>query len=69
MAKVKAADNPFSCREITRDEAEEIFADQPYKLELVEGNPEGKWTVYEEGDFIDFCRGPHVCLLYTSRCV
>lgn len=60
MEKIKAADRPFECREVSRDEAKEIFADQPYKLELVEENPEGKWTVYEEDGFVDFCRGPHV---------
>ena len=60
MAKIKAADRPFTGRDVSVEEAKQIFADQPYKLELIEENPEGKWTVYQEGDFVDFCRGPHV---------
>lgn len=60
MARIKAADRSFVCREVSRDEAKEIFLDQPYKLELIEENPEDKWTIYEENGFVDFCRGPHV---------
>jgi len=60
MQRIKAADRPFEYREVSREEAEEIFADQPYKLELIRENPEGKWSIYREDEFVDFCRGPHV---------
>ncbi|GAB4253373.1 MAG: threonine--tRNA ligase [Thermoleophilia bacterium] len=52
---------PFRRREINRDEALELFADQPYKLELIEEMPEEQTlSVYQHGDFLDLCRGPHV---------
>lgn len=48
-------------REVTREEAKEIFAHDEYKLELIDAIPEGEpVTVYEQGDFIDLCRGVHV---------
>jgi len=47
--------------EITREQALEIFKDNPYKLELIQGFPEGETiTTYQQGDFLDLCRGPHV---------
>jgi threonyl-tRNA synthetase len=54
------ADKPFACRPVTKAEALEIFKDQPYKLELIERFGEGELSVYEHGDFVDLCRGPHV---------
>ena len=51
----------FVCREVSADEAKAIFADQPYKLELIEGLADEKITLYYTGeDFVDLCRGPHV---------
>ena len=48
-------------REVTCDEARELFADQPLKLELIEELPEGETiSVYQLGGFTDLCRGPHV---------
>jgi threonyl-tRNA synthetase len=48
-------------KEVTRDEAKNIFAGDEYKQELIEAIPEGeKVTVYEQGEFIDLCRGVHV---------
>jgi len=60
MAKIIKADNKFVRREVSKAEAEEIFAGQPYKLELIRENEEETSTVYEEGGFADWCRGPHV---------
>ncbi len=55
----RAAD--FVRKEISRDEALELFADEPYKVELIQDLPEGEViSIYEEGDFVDLCRGPHV---------
>jgi threonyl-tRNA synthetase len=60
MAKSVAADVPFQCREVSREEALELFKDNPYKVELINELPEGeRITVYTHGDFTDLCRGMH----------
>jgi threonyl-tRNA synthetase len=46
-------------REISRDEAKELFAAAPYKLELVD-TADGDISLYTQGDFTDLCRGPHL---------
>ena len=46
-------------REISRDEARQLFADDQYKLELVD-TAEGAISLYTQGDFTDLCRGPHL---------
>jgi threonyl-tRNA synthetase len=60
MHKIVAADEPFTCKEITKEEAEKIFSDEPYKLELIREIPEETVTIYQNGAFVDLCRGPHV---------
>lgn len=51
----------FERKEISRDEARTLFADQPYKLELLDAIPEGETvSIYTQGKFTDLCRGPHV---------
>jgi len=45
--------------EISRDEARRLFANDPYKLELVD-TAEGDISLYTQGDFTDLCRGPHL---------
>ncbi len=60
MREIIKADLPFSHREITKAEARKLFASQPYKLELIEEIPDDKVGVYEQGNFIDLCRGPHI---------
>ncbi|MET4563054.1 threonyl-tRNA synthetase [Lysinibacillus parviboronicapiens] len=48
-------------KEVTREEAKRLFAHDKLKLELLEGIPENDIiSVYEQGDFYDLCRGPHV---------
>lgn len=48
-------------REVTRKEALRLFAHDALKLELLADIPEHeKVTVYEQGEFYDLCRGPHV---------
>jgi threonyl-tRNA synthetase len=60
MAKGITARDSFVCREVSRDEALAMFADNPYKVELIQDLPEGEQiTVYTNGDFTDLCRGPH----------
>jgi len=60
MKEAVAADLPFTRQEITRDEARKLFADQPYKLELIDEIPDEKVSLYQQGSFTDLCRGPHV---------
>lgn len=61
MANVIKAANSFVRKEITRDEALALFADEPYKIELINDLPEDEViSIYEEGDFVDLCRGPHI---------
>jgi threonyl-tRNA synthetase len=54
------SDVPFEPSLITKDEARERFADQPYKLELIDEIPDEKVGLYQQGDFVDLCQGPHV---------
>jgi threonyl-tRNA synthetase len=60
MKEIIKANLPFKHREITKNEAKELFAAQPYKLELISEIEDDKVGVYEQGKFIDLCRGPHV---------
>ena len=46
--------------EISKDEALEMFKDDPYKIDLIGGLEDGNITCYRQGDFVDLCRGPHV---------
>ena len=46
--------------EISKEEALEMFKDDPYKIDLIENMPEGEIiSCYSQGDFTDLCRGPH----------
>ena len=49
-------------RELTKDEALEMFKDDPYKIDLISRMDENENTItcYTQGDFTDLCRGPHV---------
>jgi threonyl-tRNA synthetase len=56
-----ADDHPFERRRVTREEARELFHDDPLKLErLEEFDDDEVITVYRDGPFLDLCRGPHV---------
>lgn len=52
----------FEKKEISVAEAKKLFANQPYKLELIEELEKAgeKPTIYTSGDFTDLCAGPHV---------
>jgi threonyl-tRNA synthetase len=66
MGEVTAADQPFERRVVSAEEARELFADDPLKLErLAEFGDADVITVYRNGPFLDLCRGPH--LPSTSR--
>jgi len=59
-ASIKAK-QAFHREELSRQDAEALFADQPYKLELIADLPEGETiSIYRHGDFVDLCRGPHL---------
>jgi threonyl-tRNA synthetase len=75
MRKIIAQNQPFERSEVSVDEALELFADQPYKCEIIERvtgvgadetdavdiAPGGAISVYRNSDtFVDLCRGPHV---------
>ena len=74
MKKIIGGNHPFVMREVTPEEAHEIFADQPYKLELIDdlvngrvdengqqiAEPASRLTIYQQDKFVDLCRGPHV---------
>jgi threonyl-tRNA synthetase len=65
MKEIIKANLPFNHREITKDEANILFAKQPYKLELIKDIEDDKVGIYAQGKFTDLCRGPHV--RYTSQ--
>ena len=51
---------------LPRDEAKKLMADEPYKLELIDGLDEGEEiSFYKQGEFTDLCAGPHVA--YTKK--
>ncbi|MGD8698438.1 MAG: threonine--tRNA ligase [Gemmatimonadales bacterium] len=61
MAEVVGGDAAFERREVQRPEAEQLFSDDPYKLERLEEIPEGDTiSIYRDGEFLDLCRGPHL---------
>lgn len=60
MAKIVQENHPCIREEITKEEALELFADDPYKLELINEHADKGLTVYRQGEFVDLCRGPHV---------
>ena len=61
MMEIVKANYPFERREVSREEALEIFQEDPYKVELITDLPEDEQiTVYTQGDFTDLCRGVHV---------
>ncbi|PIE34004.1 MAG: threonine--tRNA ligase [Ilumatobacter coccineus] len=75
MKKIMADDQPFERSEMSMDEAKQVFADQPYKIEIIErvesasGDADDAGEVAGDGiisayrntpEFIDMCVGPHV---------
>jgi len=73
MRQIVQGKHEFKRTVLSADEAKEIFADQPYKLELIEGLEQGGFdeygnplkekpeiSIYQHDTFTDLCRGPHV---------
>ena len=66
MAEIIDEDQPFERGSMSKAEALEVFADQPFKIEIIEGVEESEGvggnevSVYRNLDFVDLCRGPHL---------
>ncbi len=62
MKEIIAGKTPFSRREMSREEALSFFRErkEKYKVELLEELEDARVSLYEEGGFVDLCRGPHV---------
>ena len=62
MKKVAKTGAKIYRREISKAEALEMFKDDPYKIDLINNMDESTQTIscYDQGDFTDLCRGPHV---------
>ena len=61
MKKIAKDGKKIVRHEISRAEAEDMFKDDPYKLDLIANMPEDEViTIYTQGDYTDLCRGPHV---------
>ena len=61
MRKIIAGNHEFVRKEVSKEEALKLFADEPYKIELINDLPEGETiSTYEQDGYLDLCRGPHV---------
>lgn len=61
MKKIAKDGKKIVRHEISREEALEMFKDDPYKIDLIENMPKDEViSCYTQGDFTDLCRGPHV---------
>jgi len=62
MREITRADYRFERREMDRSEAIGFFRDhqEPFKVEILEGLDAPRVSLYQQGEFIDLCRGPHV---------
>ena len=62
MKKIAKDGKRIVRHEISKEEALEMFKDDPYKIDLINRMDENETTIscYTQGDFTDLCRGPHV---------
>lgn len=61
MKKIAKDGKRIVKEELTRQQALDLFADDPYKIDLIEHFNENEIiTAYRQGDFVDLCRGPHI---------
>jgi threonyl-tRNA synthetase len=51
---------PIRRSEVSKAEALEFYKDEPYKLEMISELDDGTISIYQQGEFADLCRGPHV---------
>jgi threonyl-tRNA synthetase len=62
MKELSKKESAYTRREVSKAEALEYFKkkNDPYKLELINDLADGSITFYEQGNFVDLCRGPHI---------
>ena len=60
MKKIIKAKIPFKRKEVSKSEAMDLYINEPYKLEMISELKDGTISLYEQGDFTDLCRGPHI---------
>ena len=62
MQELVKQDLPFSRREVSWQEAVDFFQSQgeAYKLELLQDLQDQQVSLYQQGEFVDLCRGPHI---------
>lgn len=62
MREIIKADRPFVRKEMGREEAIAYFKgkEEPYKIQLIEEIKDMSVSLYQEGDFVDLCLGPHI---------
>ncbi len=62
MKELAKKDSVYIRKDVTKSEALEYFnaKGDPYKIELISGLEDGKITFYEQGNFVDLCKGPHI---------
>ncbi|HEX2923194.1 MAG TPA: threonine--tRNA ligase [Chloroflexota bacterium] len=62
MGKIVAANQPFVRSEMNKQQAREFFEkrNQPFKVEIIDELEDDRPSIYQQGDFTDLCRGPHV---------
>ncbi len=61
MRRIVEADYPFKRIEVNREEALRLFGGKDeYKVEIINDIEDNVVTLYQQGDFVDLCRGPHI---------
>jgi threonyl-tRNA synthetase len=62
MLELAKTNSPFVRKEVSKSDAIAYFTEKgdPYKLELLQDLQDGSITFYEQGNFTDLCRGPHI---------
>lgn len=60
MKKIIKAKLPVKRKLVSKSEALEFYKDEPYKIEMISDLEDGTISFYEQGDFTDLCRGPHL---------
>jgi len=60
MKEILKKDISFTQKTVSKKEAKSLFQHQPYKLEILKDLPGDEVVLYQSGNFIDLCRGPHI---------
>jgi threonyl-tRNA synthetase len=62
MEKIVGANYAFGRKDVSKQEALQFFKEKndEYKVEIIESIPDEQVSLYQQGDFVDFCRGPHI---------